>query len=234
MKILSCSIATKVILSAAVSLVLVILTALWTYHLSNEVHSLTRLVEDNGVVLTRTAQQMDKDVIQIQQYLTDISATRGLDNLNDGFDQAEKSYQSFLSGLSIFENQYKNNNDAERLAEISRIRQLFDAYYLSGKQMASAYIKYGPAEGNKSMTLFDEQAEILSTTLTPFIEHHYGIMMRELKDVSAAVSLLMKGELVVFLLIGFSVVSSAIILLRMMITTMRKSQSVVENLPEVN
>ena len=230
MKILSCSIATKVILSAAFSLVLVILTALWTYHLSNEVHSLTRLVEDNGVVLTRTAQQMDKDVIQIQQYLTDISATRGLDNLNDGFDQAEKSYQSFLSGLSIFENQYKNNNDAERLAEISRIRQLFDAYYISGKQMASAYIKYGPAEGNKSMTLFDEQAEILSTTLTPFIEHHYGIMMRELKDVSAAVSLLMKGELVVFLLIGFSVVSSAIILLRMMITTMRKSQSVVEKL----
>ena len=229
MKIGNCSIAKKTLLLSIISLTLVVFTALWTYYLSTEVRSLAVLAEEEAI-LTRTAHQIDKDVIQIQQWLTDISATRGLDGLDDGFEQAENSYQSCLSGLSIFENQYVKNNDEERLGEINHIRQLLDEYYLSGKQMADAYIKHGPIEGNKSMTVFDERAEILSASLKPFIDHHYDIMLNELKNVSGSVSLLMKSELVIFMLIGFSIVASAFILLRAIVTHMRKSQSIIERL----
>lgn len=230
MKILRCSIAMKILITSSISLLLVIFTALWTYYLSNEVGSLTALAEEDGVILTGTAQQMDKDVIQIQQWLTDISATRGLDGLDDGFEQAEKNYQSFLSGLSIFDHAYRKNNNEERLAEVEQLRTLVDAYYLVGKQMAQAYIKYGPDEGNKSMKGFDEQAEKLSASLRPFVNYHNGLMMQELEDVSGAVSLLLKVELAVFLLIGISIVASTYILLKMIMEHMRRSQSVIEKL----
>ncbi|MDH3342453.1 MAG: hypothetical protein OEM07_01890, partial [Gammaproteobacteria bacterium] len=192
LKLSDISITKKVLIPASVSLVLVILTAFWTYYLSNEVRSLAKLAEVDGVMLTNTAHQMDKDVIQMQQWLTDISATRGYDGLDDGFAQAEKSYQSFLSGLSIFEDQYRKKQDEQRLAQIEQIKQHVKEYYLSGKQMANAYIKYGPVRGNQSMRLFDQQAEALSSSLKPFIEYHFDTMLRELKNVSGAVSFLMK------------------------------------------
>ncbi|MCC2113350.1 MAG: hypothetical protein KDJ16_15045, partial [Hyphomicrobiales bacterium] len=43
---------------------------------------------DRSVELTRLTKQIQVDVVQVQQWLTDISATRGLDGLNDGFDEA--------------------------------------------------------------------------------------------------------------------------------------------------
>ena len=230
MKILNCSVAMKVAISSFISLALVIFTALWTYYVSNEVHSLAVIAKKDGVVFAQTAQQMEKDVIQIQQWLTDVSATRGQNNLNDGFERAERSYQSFLAGLSIFEKQYGEVNDKARLEELSRIRQLLDEYYILGKQMAEAYVEHGPAEGNKSMKRFDEQAEILSASLKPFITYHYNRWINELESVSDTMSLLMKGELIVFVLIAISVITSAIIILRLIMTNMRRSQSIIEKL----
>lgn len=227
MKIRDCSIAMKVILSSSLSILLVILTALWTYYLSNEVHSLASLTKVDGVVLTRTAQQMDKDIIQIQQRLTNAIATR---DQKKSFDLAEESYQSLLSGLSIFENQYKKNNDAERVKEVLSLRQQANKYYVLGQKMAKSYIKDGASTGNENIRLFDQQAALLSTAIKPIIERHYNIMANELDDVSGALSLLMKGELIVFILIGLSILTSAGIILRLLSAHMRKSQAIIEKL----
>ncbi|MBU3937084.1 MAG: diguanylate cyclase, partial [Proteobacteria bacterium] len=56
--------------------------------------------------LAVTAKQMQQDIIQVQQWLTDISATRGLDGLNDGFTEAENSRQSFYEGVKAFREAY--------------------------------------------------------------------------------------------------------------------------------
>jgi len=57
------------------------------------------------------AQSMERDVVQVQQWLTDISATRGLDGLDDGFDEAAKSYERFLEGLGRFREMYVKAGD---------------------------------------------------------------------------------------------------------------------------
>lgn len=46
-------------------------------------------VRDEGVSNALVAKDMQMQVVQMQQWLTDISATRGQDGLNDGFKQAE-------------------------------------------------------------------------------------------------------------------------------------------------
>jgi methyl-accepting chemotaxis protein len=171
MKIRDCSIATKVIISSSVSLILVILTALWTYYLSNEVHSLTSLAKVNGIILARTAQQMDKEVIRIQQKLTQVAATRGCNDPGNAPAQAEEGYQSLLSGLSMFEDQYRKNNDNERLQAVVGLQQQTDEYYRLGKNMANVYAEEGAAAGNKLMRPFNQQAEILSAAIKPLAEY---------------------------------------------------------------
>lgn len=96
-------------------------------------------------------------VIQIQQWLTDISATRGLDGLNDGFDQAAARYQLakvLLSELVTL--------DARNAADYEEAGPALDAYYSAGKTMAQAYVEQGPTEGNRQMAGFDAAAEALT------------------------------------------------------------------------
>lgn len=57
-----------------------------------QVETLLSDVRDEGVPNALVAKEMQAQVIEIQQWLTDISATRGLDGLDDGFDEAAKAH----------------------------------------------------------------------------------------------------------------------------------------------
>jgi methyl-accepting chemotaxis protein len=120
--------------------------------------------------LAMRAQQMKLDVVQVQQWLTDISATRGQDGLDDGFDEAENSRQSFVAGVSEFNDLYAGRGDRQKLAEMKTMKKAFDAYYETGKKMARSYVDGGPAEGNKYMADFDAAAEALRKAMDPFVE----------------------------------------------------------------
>ncbi len=113
---------------------------------------------------------MKIDVTQAQQWLTDISATRGLDSLNDGFSEAEKSRASFLSHVAKFKEMYTRENDKKMLQEIEEITRAFENYYEEEKIMADAYVKDGPHAGNRLMKGFDKTAEILRNRLDPFVD----------------------------------------------------------------
>ncbi|MFG1488879.1 hypothetical protein ABMA58_06470, partial [Oceanospirillum sp. HFRX-1_2] len=60
------------------------------------------------------AHDMQVAVIQVQQWLTDISATRGLDGLNDGFDVAEENAGLFRTRLKELMALDSENADAYR------------------------------------------------------------------------------------------------------------------------
>ncbi len=96
-------------------------------------------------------------VLQVQQWLSDISATRGLDGLNDGIDVAEENYNlasSLLSELEIL--------DSQNSRIYQDMKPVLDDYFQTGKAMAKAYIEGGPALGNKLMAGFDGTAEAIS------------------------------------------------------------------------
>ena len=89
-------------------------------------------IDKDTLVYAEYAYQMQVDVIQIQQWLTDISATRGLNGLDDGFDEAEKSYQSFMSLLEKFETKYSHENNQEYLTKVNNLKISTIAYYDMG------------------------------------------------------------------------------------------------------
>ena len=154
------------LLSASLMLMLVVV-AVWVYQSSSVFVEKAQHAKDDNIRLASVAQQMRVDVIQVQQWLTDISATRAQDGLDDGFAEAENSYLSFISGLKIFAQFY--TADKAMLTQVRDLEASAEAYYDTGKKMAQSYIDEGPVGGNQMMAQFDHAAEALYDELDPFV-----------------------------------------------------------------
>lgn len=94
--------------------------------------------------------------IQIQQWLTDISATRGLDGLNDGFDEANKSVAKFRHAVTQLQQLDKHSG-----INYLDLIPIMEVYHQTGIKMANAYIEGGASAGNQIMGEFDDAASAM-------------------------------------------------------------------------
>ncbi|WP_086479036.1 methyl-accepting chemotaxis protein [Oceanospirillum sanctuarii] len=133
-------------------LVQVVMLRSETLHVIEQVEYL----EKERIPQLNKAHEMQVAVIQVQQWLTDISATRAQDGLNDGFEMAEENAQLFRSRLKEMMALDSENADSYR-----KLLPVFDAYYSTGKKMAQGYIDGGPAIGNQLMGEFDGTASAI-------------------------------------------------------------------------
>jgi len=115
--------------------------------------------------LTQLVGDIKFDVVQVQQWLTDISATRGLDGLNDGFDMAAEFANKLPVDLKAADELATAIGRDDLRAALAEVDAAFPAYYAAGQEMAKRYVAEGPAGGNALMTNFDAQAERISGAL---------------------------------------------------------------------
>ncbi len=104
-------------------------------------------------------------VVQVQQWLTDISATRGRDGLDDGFAEAAANAERARTLLAELE-----RLDAGHGERYRAMGPVFEDYYRVGRAMAQAYIEAGPAGGNPMMAGFDEVAARMTGELDALLE----------------------------------------------------------------
>ncbi len=142
------------------------------------------LTMSESAPFSRLALEIQINVIQVQQWLTDISATRARDGLNDGFDEAEKSYNKIHEGLDKFNSLYTEKNDPQGLAKVASLKTDVDEYYRVGKLMAQGYIDGGPEEGNKMMANFDTAASNLNEHLNVFVNQNTEKMDNSIKSIT--------------------------------------------------
>jgi methyl-accepting chemotaxis protein len=119
------------------------------------------------------AQAMKFATVQIQQWLTDISATRGLDGLNDGLDEAKKHFDSFFVHLNTLSDLFLADGRGEESRSVLSLGETVKTYYEVGKEMAQGYIEGGPGMGNKIMGKFDGASESLQNHLNPLLEESF-------------------------------------------------------------
>jgi len=123
-----------------------------------------------AVELTDTIRQVQIDVIQVQQWLTDISATRGLDGLNDGPEQAKKFADKFVEDIEKARSLAVKLGMDDIAASLAEAAKNFGPYYETGKRMAQAYVDGGPEAGNKMMSDFDKVAEKINGDIDRILE----------------------------------------------------------------
>ncbi|WP_135077236.1 methyl-accepting chemotaxis protein [Terasakiella sp. SH-1] len=169
------SIKQKLLLSALSLTIMVIASIGFTltqfdsvYHNANQLKHNSEKISHNILPLVSSAKDLKLNTVQVQQWLTDISATRGLDGLNDGFDEAEANAQLFKQNVEKIKKLAQPFNNSELNTIINSLNDVFDPYYETGVVMAKAYIAGGPAAGNKTMAAFDEVAAAIQETMDKF------------------------------------------------------------------
>lgn len=144
-------------------------------------HQTDTIVADNmlseainvDIELVGLIKDMKLNIVQVQQWLTDISATRGLDGLDDGFVEAESSAQAFNEGASEFLKIIQANKLTEFRVQFDQVLSAFPEYYAAGQTMAKAYVAGGPQDGNKLMADFDSAAAAQTEALDALAELVY-------------------------------------------------------------
>ena len=109
--------------------------------------------------------EIQLNVVQVQQFLTDVSATRGLDGLADGFDLAAENAEAFTVNLAKARDLASQLGATDALATLDAMETAFPPYYALGQKMANAYVAAGPAEGNRLMGDFDGTAQRMGETI---------------------------------------------------------------------
>lgn len=102
-------------------------------------------------------------VVQIQQWLTDISATRAAEGFDDGFTEAQSHFEQASESLSRLTSLLP-----QQKRDFDNLRQRLNSFHSTGVKMAQLYIDKGPEGGNAFMGTFDEASENLQNSLEPF------------------------------------------------------------------
>lgn len=110
--------------------------------------------------------ELKVDIIQIQQWLTDISATRGAPGYDDGFDEAGRYYKHAVETLQNLTAGYRSAGDLVAVEQLERIRVALEDYYTIGRRMAQAYIDGGPEAGNTMMAEFNPYSADLQSRVS--------------------------------------------------------------------
>lgn len=126
-----------------------------SFTISHESRSRTALAHDLAIL----QKDIELDIVSTQESLTDISATRGLDGLNDGFALAEESAISLRGKVEEARKLAMELEAAEVANQLDKLREQYEAFYAAGVNMAETYVASGPEGGNKLMEPFDAVAD---------------------------------------------------------------------------
>ncbi|MDD5435395.1 MAG: methyl-accepting chemotaxis protein [Nitrospira sp.] len=122
-------------------------------------------------------------VVQVQQFLTDVSATHNIEGYKDAEDAANK----FRIGIDKFKTMYSKENDTEALRKITEMEPAFNTYYEEGKKMANAYVTQGIAQGNVIMESFDKTSLNMASKMEEFENQQVNGAARMSKSVGSAI-----------------------------------------------
>jgi methyl-accepting chemotaxis protein len=148
-----------------------------------------------------TVDEMDLSRSEVQQFLTDVSATHD----PDGYKDAEKSAQKFLHGVERFRQLYRLAGDEKNLGQLETLESNFKSFYSGGKSMAEAYVTRGMEAGNLLMkgsdkiVGFDKLSEDLGAAMEKFRFQQTGqaeqISGKTLNDANFIITAMLIGGL---------------------------------------
>ncbi|BBA69573.1 methyl-accepting chemotaxis protein [Geobacter sulfurreducens] len=139
----------------------------------------TSQVRTESLPYALLAEEMAFEVVQVQQFLTDVGATRE----PDAYAEADAAAANFRKSLKQFEDMYRRENDAAALKSVEKMEKDFESFYQLGRRMAEAYMAEGTEAGNRLMGDFDKVSTVLAEDMRTFKEGQ----VREANHMTASV-----------------------------------------------
>jgi len=150
------------------TLVVLLFTAVLAMVLSSMLHIKDDLkqIKDESLPFVILANEIDTAQTQVQQFLTDVSATHN----TAGLKEADASADTVRKDLAKFREMFRRENDTQALAKVEAMETEFGKYFDMGRDMAATYVKEGMDAGNLKMEKFDNQATKVGTLVDEFRE----------------------------------------------------------------
>ncbi|PLX87616.1 MAG: chemotaxis protein [Desulfuromonas sp.] len=148
----------------SVVLLLMFVAVVSTFVSLRSVENKIEHVVEKSLPFTLLADQMVYNVIQIQQFLTDASATK----TREPIAEANVHKEHFNTGLSTFRTHFTEQNNEQGLKALDNLEVFVDDFYETGLVMVDDYITNGTVAGNEIMVEFDEYSVIAKDKLDEF------------------------------------------------------------------
>ncbi|MTI80988.1 MAG: HAMP domain-containing protein [Firmicutes bacterium] len=193
----------------------------YTYFELHKMQQDVRELEHDVSVSVLQAKDMRFSIIQVQQWLTDTSATGDA----EGFGKAEEYAKQFRS-------QAKNlqENDLDNTEVIKQILNEFEPYYDTGKRMADAYVYEGREAGNAIMPEFDSVAEQLTAKINNYVSSNEQEMDSTLEATIAEMNAVKTQLIVVIGIISMILISGCLLLIRKTIPPLNNLQKSMDDI----
>ncbi len=154
----------KLAFFASILIIVVMAESIFILNKQSNIEAASEQLIHKDIAILNAAHELKLSVVQVQQWLTDISATRALDGLNDGMDVAKTFADQFYQLIDELK-----TLDPENTAKYDAMIPVFKEYFKTGNMMAQSYIDEGPAGGNIMMTSFDKVAEAIGNQVDEFL-----------------------------------------------------------------
>jgi len=176
-------------------IVMTVLVMIFTINSTRRVRQISEELVDVRIEVLTASLDFQRNVIQVQQWLTDISATRAMSGFDDGYAMAEKHY---LASKANLDSLASLGVDPALLAKFSKN---LEDFYNVGKQMAAAYIQEGTESGNAYMAKFDPYVSEMDEDISILIAEARSAYGQGSKDMSRYNQSLRLGSSMAFALI---------------------------------
>ncbi|MCR5172769.1 MAG: HAMP domain-containing protein [Treponema sp.] len=222
----------KILSGYVIAILSIVILTFIIIHSSRSFSENAEIVDKVILPNTLKAKDLQIHVIQVQQWLTDISATRGAPGYDDGFDEAKQHAEAFTSIVNEFKEFYQNQNDDSKVASLESMQKAFDGYYAMGQEMAQTYIDYGPAEGNKIMEKFDPYAEEIDELVTAFVDNMSLMLVNNIDEVSEDSKNLVKRTKVISVIDIIILLVLGILISRGIVKPIRRVVAILKDISE--
>ncbi len=160
------TVAKKMLLTFGFLLALFCLGIFLAVNVQRQTAKRSEILSSVNMPLALVAADMKLQAIQVQQWLTDVSATHDA----GGYEEAQAAYDAFVLGLQTFRTAFTESGNTAGLAQLDKLQQAIDSLRADGLLMAKTYIEQGIEAGNELMQVFDASSSALAESLDPFIE----------------------------------------------------------------
>lgn len=110
-------------------------------------------IAEKGMPDTLAFIELEKDVILILSWSQNISLTKAAEGYDQGFEMAEKHYNSALRTIDSLIARFSDS--PEKMKEMEQLKTNLKNYYDVGKEVANTYINVGPEAGNAMLEAFN-------------------------------------------------------------------------------
>ena len=228
MNITDWKIGTKLGLSFAIVITLTLIAFTMTFVALKSVEQSTEQVEKESLPFLIVAHEMTTHIVNLQQWLTDVSATHNA----DGFADADAAVKDFKDGMAKFRAMFREENNNKALQQLDGLESAFDQLNEVGTRMANAYMKEGLTAGNVIMGNFDAASEKLQDDMAWLRELQSAEAYKNAKDILARVKSVERIQLLIGSIAMVFSILLAFFLSRMLTTAMREALHVANRLAE--